>query len=152
LEAITTFQLTMTDTIPPRITEGDSHISSSLIDAARLTLTKIPPNNNHSVVAAARTTDDKTITGFNVHHFTGGPCAEPVVFGAAAAQGYLPRDLTHIVAVVNRTNNVISPCGKCRQMFLDYCPKIQVVVLDGGSVRLLKAEDLMPFAYHNSEE
>jgi cytidine deaminase len=141
----------MADTTTSSIKQGDLEIASSLVNAARSTLTKIPPNNNHSVVAAARTKDNKIITAFNVYHFTGGPCAEPVVFGAAAAQGYLPTDLTHIVAVANRTNDVISPCGKCRQMILDYCPEIEVVVLDGGTVRLLSVEELMPFAYVNNE-
>jgi cytidine deaminase len=131
--------------------QEDLTIASSLVATARETLQKIPPNQNHSVVAAARTKDGKIIAAFNVYHFTGGPCAEPVVFGAAAAQGYLPHDLTHIVAVVHRTQDVISPCGKCRQMFLDYCPEIQVVILDEGLTRLVNVERLMPFAYVNNE-
>jgi cytidine deaminase len=126
-------------------------IASSLIAAAKETLEKIPPNDNHSVVAAACTKDGKIIAAFNVYHFTGGPCAEPVVFGAAAGQGYLPHDLTHMVAVAHSTNDVISPCGKCRQMFLDYCPEIQVVILHEGVLRLVNVEILMPFAYVNNE-
>jgi cytidine deaminase len=125
--------------------------ASALVAAAQEILTKIPPHNNHSVVAAALTKDCKIITGCNVFHFTGGPCAEPVVFGAAAAQGYLPHDLTHMVAVVRRTNDVISPCGKCRQMFYDFCPSIQVVVKDEGVIKLVTVDHLMPFAYVNKE-
>jgi cytidine deaminase len=131
--------------------QNDLTIASELIAVARETLAKVPISDNHNVVAAARTKDGKIIAACNVYHFTGGPCAEPVVFGAAAAQGYLPLDLTHMVAVVRRTNFVISPCGRCRQMFLDYCPEIQVVILDEGVVRLVKVEQLMPFAYVNNE-
>jgi cytidine deaminase len=77
-------------------------ISSKLIDAAFQCFSKIPANEIHSVVASVLTKDNKIFIAFNVHHFTGGPCAEPAAFGTAAAQGYLPHDLTHIAAVVNR--------------------------------------------------
>jgi cytidine deaminase len=52
-------------------------IINDLIVAARNTLNKISTNDNHSVVSAARTKDGKVITGFNVHHFTGGVYSSP---------------------------------------------------------------------------
>ncbi|KAF2418673.1 cytidine deaminase [Tothia fuscella] len=132
-----------------QIFAGVRIVNDELIPAANKPLDIIPTNENHSVVAAARTKDGEVITAFNVFHFTGGPCAEAVVFGAAAAQGYLPKDLTHIVAVVNRTRDVISPCGKCRQMFVDLCPQIMVGVKDEGVLRVVTAAALLPFAYVN---
>jgi cytidine deaminase len=90
-----------------------------LVDAAFQTIDKIPPNSTHNVVSAAYTKHKTIITAFNVTHFTGGPCAEQALFGAAAAQGYLPKDLRLIVAVVGGRRTVINPCGKCRQIMLD---------------------------------
>jgi cytidine deaminase len=52
--------------------KGGTTIIDDLIVAAQQTLDKIPTNDNHSVVSAARTKDGKIITGFNVYHFTGG--------------------------------------------------------------------------------
>jgi cytidine deaminase len=128
-------------------------ISSELIDAAFRCFSKIPANENHSVVASVLTKDNKIFTAFNVHHFTGGPCAEPAAFGTAAAQGYLPHDLTHVVAVIDKggKGGVINPCGKCRQIMLDLCPEIQVVIVaEEDEIRIVPCKDLLPYAYYDS--
>lgn len=39
------------------------------------------------MAAAARARDGGIITAVNAYHFTGGPCAELVLIGTAAAQG-----------------------------------------------------------------
>lgn len=88
----------------------------------------------------------------NVYHFTGGPCAEPVALGTAAAQGVLPADLRLIVAVKrNRRKDkmlVINPCGKCRQQLMDLSPAIKVVVIDeNASLKVVGIEDLLPYSY-----
>lgn len=56
--------------------------------------------DNHTMAAAARARDGRIITAVNAYHFTGGPCAELVVIGAAAAQGAY--ELDAIVAVGDR--------------------------------------------------
>jgi len=57
-----------------------------------------------------------------------------------------------IVAVANDKRGVISPCGRCRQMLMDYYPGIEVIVLDeAGELRLVEMKELLPFAYVNSK-
>ena len=51
------------------------------------------------VAAAARAVDGRIVTGMNVYHFTGGPCAELVLLGNAAAEGL--KELEGIVAESN---------------------------------------------------
>ncbi|MEZ0158893.1 hypothetical protein AB8850_13940, partial [Streptomyces griseorubens] len=63
--------------------------------------------DNHTMAAAARATDGRIVTGVNAYHFTGGPCAELVVVGTAAAQGAY--DLRTIVAVGHRDRGVVPP-------------------------------------------
>lgn len=63
--------------------------------------------DNHTMAAAARTTDGRIVTGVNAYHFTGGPCAELVVVGTAAAQG--AHDLETIVAVGDHDCGVVPP-------------------------------------------
>jgi cytidine deaminase len=46
-----------------------------------------PNGKNHTTAAAARSDDGRIVTGLNVYHFTGGPCAELVVIGTAASLG-----------------------------------------------------------------
>lgn len=100
---------------------------------------------NHSVAAAARTADGRLFTGVNVFHFTGGPCAEVVVLGAAATQGVT--ELETIVAVGDRGRGVLAPCGRCRQILVDHHPRIRVIVGTGHDLRAVPVVDLLPETY-----
>lgn len=60
--------------------------------------------DNHTMAAAARARDGRIVTAVNAHHFMGGPCAELVCIGAAAAQGAY--ELDTIVAVGDRVRTV----------------------------------------------
>ncbi|WP_406108291.1 cytidine deaminase family protein [Micromonospora globbae] len=101
--------------------------------------------DNHTVAAAARTADGRVFTGVNVYHFTGGPCAELVVIGAAATQG--AGDLETIVAVGDRGRGVIPPCGRCRQVLREYFPSIRVIVGPMDALRVVGIDDLLPETY-----
>jgi cytidine deaminase len=98
---------------------------------------------SHTVAAAARAADGRIITGLNVAHFTGGPCAEQVVIGTAAAMGI--RDLTTIVAANDQGRGIIAPCGRCRQVLVDYFPDIEVIVPACGSALVTHINDLLPW-------
>lgn len=75
-------------------------------------------------------------------HFNGGPCAELVVLGAAAAGGCgVPGSLTHMVAVRNDGVTVLSPCGRCRQVLMDLHPDIWVIVDTASPRRAVPGED-----------
>ncbi|QKZ20759.1 cytidine deaminase family protein [Streptomyces chartreusis] len=101
--------------------------------------------DNHTVAAAARAQDGRVITAVNAYHFTGGPCAELVLIGAAAAQGAY--DLDTIVAVGNRDRGIVPPCGRCRQVLLDYFPALKVIVGEGDRTRAVPITDLLPESY-----
>jgi cytidine deaminase len=103
----------------------------------------------------------------SVFHFSGGPCAENTCFANAAAAGIASTfspgvvspetgkvaELELVVAVTNDKRGVINPCGRCRQMMMDYYPKIKVVIKTGGAgikeeeLRVVGVEELLPFAY-----
>ncbi|KWV29880.1 MULTISPECIES: cytidine deaminase family protein [Micromonospora] len=97
---------------------------------------------NHTVAAAARTADGRVFTGVDLLHPTGGPCAEIVVLGTAATQGV--GKLEAIVAVGDRGRGVVPPCGRCRQVLLDYHPGIRVIVGPLDALRKLPVADLLP--------
>jgi cytidine deaminase len=181
-------------------TNTEEAIVHSLVAAAHATIAKVDKTNQttrkhtqshlfyHSLTnrhhadqvgAAALSADGHTIfTGINVSHFNGGPCAELVVLGAAAAGGCgVPGSLTHMVAVRNDGVTVLSPCGRCRQVLMDLHPDIRVIVdanprrvvpgeaaaparekddageLGGGldSLRVVSMDELLPFAYRKSD-
>ncbi|MFE9020995.1 cytidine deaminase family protein [Streptomyces sp. NPDC007808] len=101
--------------------------------------------DDHTMAAAARVKDGRIVTAVNAYHFTGGPCAELVLIGAAAAQGAY--ELDTIVAVGDRDRGVVPPCGRCRQVLLDYFPALKVIVGEGDRVRTVLITDLLPASY-----
>lgn len=102
-------------------------------------------SENHTVAAAVRSVDGRVFTGVNVYHFTGGPCAEVVALGAAATQG--AGELETIVAVGDRGRGVVPPCGRCRQVLLDYFPSIRVIVGPADAPRVVPVAELLPDTY-----
>ncbi|MFK0239183.1 cytidine deaminase family protein [Streptomyces vinaceus] len=101
--------------------------------------------DNHTVAAAARARDGRIVTAVNAYHFTGGPCAELVLIGTAAARGVY--ELDTIVAVGDRDRGVIPPCGRCRQVLLDYFPTVKVIVGNHDHARTVPIPDLLPESY-----
>jgi cytidine deaminase len=119
-----------------------------LIEAARETLRRGYRPGRHGVAAAVRCESERIYTGVNIEAIHG-PCAEPVALGAAFANG--ERVIACMVAVVISDEEpypVLSPCGNCRQMLLDYCPDAAVIYRDGDEVRKDCMTDLLPGAYH----
>jgi cytidine deaminase len=99
----------------------------------------------HTVGAAVRDLQGRMFGGINLYHFTGGPCAELVALGHARAAG--ARDLAAIVAVGDTGRGVLAPCGRDRQVLLDYHPGIRVLVPVADGIRSVPIADLLPHAY-----
>ncbi|GGN56992.1 cytidine deaminase [Streptomyces kronopolitis] len=121
------------------------HVDRELIEAAADVARTRCRGDNHTMAAAARARDGRIVTAVNAYHFTGGPCAELVLIGAAAAQGAY--ELDTIVAVGDRDRGVVPPCGRCRQVLFDYFPTLKVIVGAGKRVRAVPVADLLPHTY-----
>ncbi len=102
------------------------------------------PDGVHTMGAAVRGIDGRMFGGLNIFHFTGGPCAELVALGHARAEG--ARELTTIVAVGNEGRGPVGPCGRDRQILLDYHPRIRVLLPTSDGMRSVRIVDLMPLA------
>lgn len=100
-------------------------------------------------VAAALKCNDKVylsvhldIKGFDV-------CAEPIALSNA-----LENDETsfkYVVAVImnkDGSTEIVSPCGNCRQMLLQYCPDVEVVLNGDGEITTVPANKLLPWSYN----
>jgi cytidine deaminase len=118
-----------------------------LIELARRTVDANTdgPDGVHTMGAAVRGTDGRMYAGINLYHFTGGPCAELVALGRARAEG--ARELTTIVAVGNEGRGVVGPCGRDRQILVDYHPTIRVILPTENGPASILATDLLPNAY-----
>lgn len=103
-----------------------------VLDAALHEADQLGGNPDHTVAAAAMDTTGRIFSGVNVYHFTGGPCAELVVLGQAAAAEAGP--LTTMVAV-----NVIAGRKTATTRFDDPCeigPAWLVFEFDEGYKRI----------------
>lgn len=102
-------------------------------------------NFNHTVGAAVRCKNGKVYVGVNVYT-THGACAEMIAIGSAITNG--EGDFECIVAVRGKDGNeILPPCGNCRQMLADYMPYCDVVISDADNIYKVQARDLLPYAY-----
>ena len=101
---------------------------------------------HHTVGCALLCKNGNIYTGVNCDGIHGS-CAEYVTIGMAISSG--ERDFDTIVAVHEKSPNcVLSPCGNCRQMLLEYCPDVKVILNDeNGDLIKVDAKDLLPFAW-----
>jgi cytidine deaminase len=118
-----------------------------LIMAARETISRNYDriSENHTVGAAIRCANGKIYTGVNVYSLHGA-CAEQVAIGTAITNG--EREFTCIVAVRGeRGEEILPPCGNCRQMLSDYMPECDVILAQDETIFKVKAKELLPYAY-----
>lgn len=100
---------------------------------------------NHTVGSAIRCGSGNIYVGVNVYSLHGA-CAEQVAIGAAITHG--ERCFETIVAVRGENGEeIISPCGNCRQILHDYMPECEVILPINGDGKKVKAEELLPFSY-----
>ncbi len=121
------------------------HSELRVIEAAEALARTLGDDPNHTVAAAAMDTKGHIHTSVNVYHFTGGPCAELVALGVAAAAQAGP--LVAMAAAGDRGRGLIPPCGRCRQVMLDLHPDLLVAVPGETRPQMLPIAKLLPHTY-----
>jgi cytidine deaminase len=96
------------------------------------------PYSNFSVGCAVLCRDGTVIEGVNVENaaYPLGVCAERTAFSRAMVEGYRPGDF--VVAAINA-----SPCGGCRQWFVEMGLE-RVVFRNGGRVVEMTVDEILP--------
>ena len=117
---------------PPRI---DAHDILNLIGVATETIDNIYTPERHQIAAAIMAKDGTIVRGVHVEAMVGraSTCAEAVALGNAALVG-VARSLVLVAAVRNpkpteldRSPELVWPCGLCREILLDYSPLLHVI-------------------------
>ena len=124
----------------------DQTIIDRLTQSASEMLARSGDGNKHTVAASIYADDGKFYSGMNLHHFTGGPCAEIVALARSVSEGNGAKPLV-IVAVADRERGVIAPCGRCREVLADYCPEIHIVLRTGTGISAIPLSELLPYRY-----
>lgn len=106
------------------------------------------PYSGFRVGAAVRTADGRVFTGCNIENATYGLtlCAERVAVFKAMSEG--AREFVQ-VAVVADTDPPTPPCGACRQILSEFCPRAEIVLGNlAGRVETRRIEELFPSPFH----
>lgn len=126
--------------------------SDDLVAAARAALdTAYAPYSQFRVGAALRFADGAVVTGANVENASYGLslCAETVAVAKALAEGR--RSGLVAVAVAASGPDVVTPCGRCRQVLHELAdlggtdPLIHCC--GPGEVRQVRLSELLPHAF-----
>ena len=116
-----------------------------LIEEARKAVKNNYDGELHTVGAALRCKNGRIYTGVNIYSIHGA-CAEQIALGTAITNG--EREFETIVAVRGRDGEeIIPPCGNCRQILHDYMPECRMIIQTQGGPMKTKAGNLLPFAY-----
>lgn len=119
-------------------------VDRELVEAAARVARTRCRGDNHTMAAAGRGRDGRIVTAVNAYHFTGGPA--PSRFSSAPPR---PGGSTNW----RRSSpwgpgpGGVPPCGRCRQVLLDYFPGLRVVVGEGEDVRAVPIAELLPVSY-----
>jgi cytidine deaminase len=106
------------------------------------------PYSKFGVGAALLTTDGKVYHGCNIENaaYSMCNCAERTALFKAFSEG--DRGFK-MMAVVADTDRPCSPCGACRQVISELCPKDMKMVLTNlkGDIQEMTVEELLPGAF-----
>ena len=124
----------------------------SPIGAAKKSRTRAySPYSKVKIGAAVLTADGRVFTGTNIENSSYGLscCAERTAIFKAVSEG--SRKIVAI-AVVGKSDEFTRPCGACRQVMVEFNPKLRILRrgLDGFSEDTT-ADDLLP-SHFNPEE
>ena len=109
------------------------------------------PYSGFKVGAALLTADGQIFGGTNIENGSFGAtiCAERVAMFSAITAGCLN---FCALAVVAELENPCFPCGICRQVFTEFAPQMDIVLLQDGKTIVHSATDLLPFAFNLKQE
>lgn len=106
------------------------------------------PYSKFKVGAALLTSDGKVYHGCNIENaaYSMTNCAERTALFKAISEG--DKNFT-MLAVVADTDRPVPPCGACRQVITELCPKDMKIVLTNlkGDIKELTLEELLPGAF-----
>lgn len=110
------------------------------------------PYSKFKVGAALLTKDGKVYRGCNIENaaYSMCNCAERTALFKAYSEG--DKEYKALVVVAD-TDRPVSPCGACRQVISELCPKEMKVILTNlkNNIQELTVEELLPGAFSSED-
>ncbi len=109
--------------------------------------TSIPTYSKFKVGSALLTKNGKVFTGGNIESSSYGLtiCSERVALFKALSEGF--RDFKAI-AIASDDPDFCPPCGACRQIMMDFCEDIDVILINHkNELKIFKLNELLPYPF-----
>ena len=110
-----------------------------------------PPYSNFHVGAALLTEDDKVYLGGNIEtpSYSLTICAERTAVFKAFSEG---ERKFKAIAIASDAPEFCPPCGSCRQVLLDLCGDIDIIMINHKKeLKVMKLSQLLPFPFCDPE-
>jgi len=130
-----------------------SREDEALISAANSLILKRGEYGRHHIACALRTGKGQQVIGLHIsaNVGVGSICAE----GAAIAEAikYEPNTIERIVSVrhtfaTEHSTEIVQPCGRCREVILEYGPDAFVIMSTLGGYSLVEIARLLPLPFY----
>ena len=128
---------------------------SLMIEAQRAREKSYSPYSHFKVGAALLTKSGKVYTGCNIENagYSATNCAERTAIFKAVSEG--EREFEAIAVIGGKegeTSPFCAPCGVCRQVISEFCPKDFKIILGNEEKHSVYTLDsLLPFAFTNED-
>ncbi len=122
-------------------------VDDALFAAARAARERsYAPYSQFTVGAALACEDGSVITAANVENASYGlsMCAERSAVFAALAQG---KSAFAAIAVAGNDGATVPPCGACRQVLVEFAPRLRVLYQAGDSYETATLAELLPVTF-----
>lgn len=109
------------------------------------------PYSHFFVGACVKTKDNKYFLGANIENasYSLTNCAERNAIFQAYSMGYRKKDIESI-CIVGSGENLITPCGACRQVMIELLEKdTPIVLVTGDKIKITNIKELLPFSFTN---
>ncbi|MHB8580653.1 MAG: cytidine deaminase [Ignavibacteriaceae bacterium] len=110
-----------------------------------------PPYSKFHVGAALLTEEEKVIVGGNIEtsSYSLTICAERVAVFKAFSEG---KRKFKAIAIASDAPGFCPPCGACRQVMLDLCGDIDIVMVNNkNEIKTLKLSQMLPYPFGDNE-
>ncbi len=128
-------------------------MNENLIEKAKeAQLKSISPYSNFRVGAAIETDEGKIYLGSNIENasYSLTICAERTAIFNALLSG--ERKFKRL-ALVSDSENIIAPCGACRQVLAEFCNQDFEIIMTNtkGEIKIATLDDILPFSFSKKD-
>ena len=111
------------------------------------------PYSGYKVGAALLCADGTVYQGCNIENasFTPTVCAERTAFFKAVSEGDLEFENIAIVGGRDEPNELVAPCGVCRQVMAEFCgDDFKVVLGNSKNLKVFSLKEILPYSFTKS--